>query len=100
MLTNNEIFRRAIDTWGTQSQIDMAIEECGELLTALHKLRRNTTTHQIDDVEDEIADVEIMMAQMRLIFNPERIDKRKNHKMLRLLARINEAQQNNNPVKP
>ena len=38
---DNEILKGAIDTFGTGAQIDMAVEECSELINALMKLRRS-----------------------------------------------------------
>ena len=48
----------AVEKFGPQSQIDMAIEECSELVNALCKFRRDRVG--TIDVVTEIADVEIM----------------------------------------
>ena len=62
------LYEKAILKWGKRSQIDMAIEESGELIVALSKRFRNHNGSTIDDIIGEIADVEIMLEQMKLIF--------------------------------
>ena len=57
---------------GEAAQIDMAVEEMAELTKALCKVKRATpgatTTAAIANVIEEIADVQIMLDQLRLIF--------------------------------
>lgn len=70
------IIQQAIDTYGTSNQVNMAIEECAELINALEKYRRGRVTR--NEVREEIADVQIMCAQLELIFGeckPERMRK-------------------------
>jgi len=67
------ILQTAIKTYGTQSQIQMAIEEMSELIKALCKFTRSTeNTDQIkvvqNDVKEEIADVSIMLKQLVIMF--------------------------------
>lgn len=68
-----------IGVYGYEPQVDMAVEECSELIKALMKFRRNgKQCNCSDDVErikecreaviDEIADVSIMVAQLQIIF--------------------------------
>lgn len=86
MQLEKETCQRAIDKWGEQSQIDMAIEECSELITKLVKRGRCVNSATDEEICDEIADVEIMMGQLRLIFNDNLIEKRKKYKINRLLG--------------
>jgi len=83
-----EILQDAVDLWGSESQICMAAEEAGELITALMKFgrRRNGTT--AEEVIDEIADVYVMLKQLELIFDDERIKDRYQYKLRRLKERI------------
>ncbi|GEM_PF-6767818 len=39
-MDEKEIYQAALDNWGYESQIDMMIEECAELIDALQKLKR------------------------------------------------------------
>ena len=81
-----DIYQRAIDAWGEESQIDMGIEECGELIVALSKLGRSkgVRASRIEAAIDEIADVTIMMRQLRIVFGAEDVDKRIAFKLARL----------------
>ena len=83
-MNKKELYQRAIDQWGETAQISMAVEECSEFITMITKLYRKHNGSDVNDVMGEIADVEIMMEQMRLIFPSERIDEIKKLKLQRL----------------
>lgn len=91
--TNDEakLYQEALNRWGVPSQIDLCIEEMAELTKALLKLRRekdhSTMGMRYLRVYQEIADVEIMLAQLRCCFDPAQIDQYKQAK-LRNLAMI------------
>lgn len=77
-----DINQRAIRTFGEENQINMAIEELSELLTAIcHYRRKKTNEFQVCT---EIADVMIMCEQLRLIFGSDDVDSEKLKKLLRL----------------
>jgi hypothetical protein len=67
-----EIEGRAINTYGEQPQVDMCIEEMSELTKELLKLRWESTQagfqKRRENIKEEIADVQIMLDQMRIIF--------------------------------
>ncbi len=78
---------KIIDTYGSDKQQNQAIEECSELIKAICKYKR--TLYHVEDIVDEIADVEIMLNQLKIIFGcfgevEERID----FKIKRQLERI------------
>lgn len=92
-LGDRYILEKAVDTYGNESQVDMAIEEMSELTKALLKYRRalkgNTdisVSKAHSDILEEIADVEIMLDQMKIIYG-EPICERK-HKIDRLKERL------------
>lgn len=60
-----------VETYGNDAQEDMAIEECSELIKAILKFRRSDekTAEMREAVIDEIADVQIMLTQLEIIFN-------------------------------
>lgn len=63
------IMQTALDRWGLDAQIDQTVEECAELIVALNKhARRSPKPGTLDNVLDEIADVEMMLAQMRIAY--------------------------------
>lgn len=63
------ILGAAIDTWGTEMQIIVAIEEMSELTKALTKYIRGDDAATISvNIREEMADVGIMLNQLSLIF--------------------------------
>lgn len=81
-MTDKEIYLKAINTFGENQQIIKAIEELGELSTAL--ARHFTKNESSGNINEEIADVEIMLSQLRLIFSNAEIDHHKKEKLERL----------------
>ena len=67
--TEQDIFRSAIDTYGEVMQITVAFEEMSELQKELCKHIRGIGSQE--NIAEEIADVEIMLEQMKMIFNCE-----------------------------
>lgn len=61
----NEILKKAIDTYGKDKQLDMVIEEMSELTKEICKHKRGR--QNLENIAEEIADVEIMLQQLRLI---------------------------------
>ena len=88
-MTENEksLYDKAIKKWGVDSQVHMAYEEMGELLSVLNKLLRKRVT--VDDVITEIADVQIMTEQLALIFGQDKVSVEKERKLKRLEERLN-----------
>lgn len=58
---------KAIETFGTRNQEDVAIEEMSELIKALIKHRRYNTPETKENILEEIADVMIMICQLTVI---------------------------------
>ncbi len=59
----------ALGRWGEAAQVGQAVEECAELIVALQKnSNRTPTAETLDNIADEIADVEMMLAEMRLTY--------------------------------
>lgn len=87
-MTENEksLYDKAIKKWGVDSQVYMAYEEMGELLSAINKLLRKRVT--VDDVITEIADVQIMTEQLALIFGQDKVSTEKDRKLKRLEERL------------
>lgn len=88
MMEQNEktICVLAVETFGPQSQIDMAIEECAELINALCKLRRERVG--AFDVVTEIADVQIMCEQLSYMFGEQTVADERKRKIERLQKRL------------
>lgn len=90
----HNIMQRAIDTYGRQAQIDVAIEEMAELTKALLKTRRvsddDHDAHVRADIHviEEIADVEIMIDQLKIMYGEPHVDAVRKQKLVRLEARM------------
>lgn len=86
------VFRRCICEYGTQPQIDVALEEMSELTKALLKWRRAKgaeLTKARDNIIDEIADVRIMCRQMEILFQAEdEVERRIDFKVDRQKGRL------------
>ena len=82
-MTPEEIYRKAIEKWGNPLQIQMAVEEMSELIKQLIKhLRGKVNSEKIDE---EMADVEIMLDQLKVMFNNQRlVESQKKEKLYRL----------------
>lgn len=92
ILHDNAICQAALETFGKELQVTMAIEEMSELTKALCKNGRGqeNTTH----IAEEIADVEIMLQQMVMLFDCKgTVDKYRQYKLERLAGRIEEARE-------
>lgn len=84
-MTDNEILSTAIRIFGAEAQKIVAIEECTELAQAItHEIRGRE-----HNIPEEIADVEIMLAQLKLIYGCEsEVERIKRQKLDRLYDRI------------
>jgi NTP pyrophosphatase (non-canonical NTP hydrolase) len=81
-----EIYKKAIEKWGVRSQVEMAIEECAELIVVIRQTQRDRATAR--DIAQEVADVEIMCGQLRKIIGDDVVAQCKKEKLNRLESRI------------
>jgi len=77
------IFNDAITLWGEEAQLDMAIEECSELIKAICKRKRGAAGAE-GRVMEEAADVAIMIKQLLSMFGTETYRKSYRAKVRRL----------------
>lgn len=77
---------RAIRHFGSFNQMEMAQEECAELIVKVFHAKRERIA--LDGLAEEIADVEIMCRQLRLLVGDELVDTQKAAKLARLEERI------------
>lgn len=61
------VLKRAIETYGKDMQLNVAIEELSELIKEICKNKRGADNR--DNIIEEIADCYIMLAQLEIIFN-------------------------------
>lgn len=93
---------RAWETYGTEKQLDMLVEECAELIVAVNKLKRKQA--ESDEVFDkarhhlaeEIADVGIMIDQVsKGMLIDVAVGLQRDFKILRLRDRLDEFDKKN-----
>ena len=92
---DERIMRQAIETYGVQSQCDVAIEEMAELTKAIVKIRRvaddyKKTQAALENLLEEIADVDIMIDQMKIMWGPKQVEEYRKKKLERLERRLND----------
>lgn len=89
-----KVVKEAIRHYGYDHQIMVAVEEMGELLQALSKFKRHEG--DINNIIEEIADVEIMMQQLCLMFECyEEVVAVRRQKIERLKKRLENDKNNN-----
>ncbi|TDO77698.1 hypothetical protein DFR79_13230 [Halanaerobium saccharolyticum] len=90
-MDKKQIYIKAIDKWGFKSQSIMLMEECAELIQAVSKLHR---TGNPNKMYEEIADVEIMIEQIKTFYGDvaeKETDKHYKNKLDRLEGLIQNA---------
>ena len=86
-MISKEFYKKVVDTYGKQ-QVVIAIEELSELQKELCKALRCKAN--FDNITEEIADVEIMLEQMKIYFgiNEKEIEGMKKLKIKRTKERL------------
>lgn len=93
-MTSKETMHKAINTYGVENQIIKTVEELSELSQALCKFLSKPYTESdrtiLDNIYEEIADVEIMLEQCKMIFyeSEDKINDYKKKKIKRLERRL------------
>lgn len=83
-LDREKLYKNAILNFGKTTQQIVAMEECGELIQAISKRLRCVESN----IEEEIADVEIMLEQLKLIADNKVVEEIKEQKLKRLKDRL------------
>ena len=66
-----KVLEDAIKTFGIDNQSDIAIEEMSELTKAIIKHRRYNTEETREQIKEEIADVQIMVYQLMILYGEQ-----------------------------
>ena len=95
MIEEKQLFNLVFMQNGEANQRRMAIEECSELIKALCKYDRYFVDEDVDkkilrlNIIEEMADVEIMIDQLKLMFDHNNdFEKAKESKLKRLARRL------------
>lgn len=86
IIISQELIEKTIEYYGRQKQLNKAKEELLELALAITHYEDVKASYK--DVCEEIADVEIMCAQLRLLFPSEEVGDHKQRKIERLAENI------------
>lgn len=75
--------------YGLEVQLEQTVEECSELIKAIQKYKRYPNEESLKDVLEEIADTEIMTAQIKhLTRGTATVSEFKEYKVNRQIDRI------------
>lgn len=91
-----QLLERVITANGMNNQLDVAIEELSELIQAICKIKRrdslsNESFAVKGNLSEEMADVEIILAELKLLFDNEGdVKDWKSYKLDRLEKRLKE----------
>lgn len=99
-----KIYRAAIEVFGGDLQVAVAIEEMAELTKELCKAQRKLFAAEMfigdgeidnhDEIAEEIADVQIVLEELMLLFGiPSEVQKARKRKLERLEMRIEKARE-------
>ena len=101
-LDEQQVFIDSVKVYGEANQLEQVQEELAELQLAISKYKRTLRTQQEEervnvarlDMEREVADVIIMMTQMKLMFDNYTIQDTISEKLERQRKRIDARNQN------
>lgn len=85
------IMLNALKRYGVDAQDDIAIEEMSELTKAIIKNRRYKTFATLESIYEELADVYIMLEQIMMSLDKDRVQSYVNSKLERLNERLGET---------
>lgn len=85
------LLQRAIAKYGKDAQMTMVLEEMSELQKEICKLWRGKDNR--DAIAEEVADVEIMLDQLKLMLDiPYQVEQHRQNKLQRLQERLEEKE--------
>lgn len=85
------VYEDAIERYGSEHQIVVAIEEMSEVIKSLTKWLRRGSDSDLDSIVEEVADATIMFEQLRLIFDiNDEVCEAMDKKIERLRKRVKE----------
>lgn len=98
---NDEICRKAINTFGTETMLNVCMEEPAELIQAISKMKRlpadcsePIAVERRHNLVEEIADVNIVLTELMMIYEikPHEVQTWIESKQIRTESRIQQAE--------
>ena len=91
MMHEMSLLQRAIAKYGKDAQMKMVLEEMSELQKEICKMWRGKDNR--DAIAEEVADVEIMLDQLKLMLDiPYQVEQHRQNKLQRLQERLEEKE--------
>ena len=97
-MNKRDVYMKALSTYGIKNQLVMCMEECAELAKECSKLYRLFSDNEYPKKADilflaeEMADVEVMLEQLKLFYNLDsNIEAFKKSKIHRLADRLDDG---------
>ena len=91
-MKKKDVYNKAKQVYGIDAQVTKAVEELSELIKELSKFLLDDGN--MDHITEEMADVEIMVEQLKLIFENKRwVQVVKKAKIQRLSDRLDEEEE-------
>ncbi len=87
-MNKEQLYYDAVQKWGPATEWRQLQEECGELIAAINRFDRSRCTEA--ELAEEVADVEIMIEQARVMLSGDLVDAAKHVKLERLAERLQE----------
>lgn len=91
-----KLYKKAVEKWGEDSQLDQLVEEMAELTVAINKYKRakNSIAQKKDGVMEnlfeEIADVKMCIEELEWMFGKENVDNIFDTKLQKFIGQLNE----------
>ena len=89
-MKEDHLYFKALSKWGIDTQINMLVEECSELIKAIMKLRRKRNSESLIEFLEELIDVEIMINQMKIFYDKGLLQTIKTQKLEKLQKLLEE----------
>ena len=92
----NVLYKRAVEKWGEEGQLDQLIEEMAELTIAINKVKRaqkfiaQKKEGVMENFYEELADVKLCLEQMEYMFGQKNVDDMLDIKIQKFLKQLNE----------
>jgi len=67
-METDEVFAKAIETFGQDNQLFVAVEELGELISAISRVKRDRPG-SLHNLLEEIADAKVVIRQLEIMFD-------------------------------
>jgi len=87
------IYQKAIEVFGEDSQLEKLLEELGELTQAVQKYKQTKNEETLEHLREEIADAYNMIVQVTLMFDENEIQRIRQAKLKRLKKIIDQMEE-------